>query len=267
MTFGDFNARSARKLDHLEDQGANDHITEDIYEHDGFNLPTNNKDTEKNNYGEELLKLCKNYNVLVLNGRLDGDSRGEITCIANDGASTTDYGIVNTRLFDKINSFEIIQRVESDHFPICCTQRRSHGLPLDPMDSNVHFQLLARFKYSNRGEEAFLENIQKEETDTKLNSLSELSRVTNKHIIDLVVERLTAILQKSASNFRTKSFSGRGRKQPFWYDKDCDNAKKEKYRWLNIFRVTNDKAILLKFKAARNKFRAILTVKDSNTLI
>ena len=102
----DFNARTARELDHLEDQGANDHITEDIYEHDGFNLPRNNKDTEKNNYGEELLELCKNYNVHVLNGRLDGDSKGEITCIANDGASTVDYGIVNTRLFDKINSFE-----------------------------------------------------------------------------------------------------------------------------------------------------------------
>ena len=77
--------------------------------------------------------------------------------------------------------------------------------------------------------------------------------MTNKHIIDLVVERLTTILQKCASNFRTKSFSDRGRKQPVWYDKDCDNAEKEKYGWLNIFRVTNDKALLLKFKAAGHK--------------
>ena len=136
----------------------------DIDEHDGFNLPRNNKDTEKNNYGEELLELCKNYNAHVLNGRLDGASKGEIKCIANDGASTVDYGIVNTRLFDKINSFEIIQRVESNHFPICCTLRLSHGLRLDPTDSNVHLQPLIRFKYSNRGDEAFLENIQKEET-------------------------------------------------------------------------------------------------------
>ena len=51
------------------------------------------------------------------------------------------------------------------------------------------------------------------------------------------------------------------KKQPVWYDKDCDNAKKEKYRWLNIFRVTNDKAILLKFKEARNKFRATFNRK------
>ena len=106
LLLGDFNARTARELDHLEDQGSNDHITEDIYEHDWFNLSRNNKDTEKNNYGEELLELCKNYNVHVLNGRLDGDSKGEITCIANNGASTYDYGIVNTRLFDKINSFK-----------------------------------------------------------------------------------------------------------------------------------------------------------------
>ena len=52
LLLGDFFVRSARELDHLEDQGANDNITEDIYEHDGFNLPRNNKDTETNNYRE-----------------------------------------------------------------------------------------------------------------------------------------------------------------------------------------------------------------------
>ena len=29
--FWGFNARTARELDHLEDQGANNHITEDIF--------------------------------------------------------------------------------------------------------------------------------------------------------------------------------------------------------------------------------------------
>ena len=217
-------------------------------------MPRNNKDTEKNNYVEERLELFKNYNVHVLNGRLDKDSKGEITCISNHGASTVVHAIVNTRLFDQIYSFEITQRVESDHFPICCTMIMSQGLPLDLTDTNVHLQPLTRLKYSSKKEETFLEYLQKEETDAKLNSLSELSRVTNKHIIDLVVERLTTILQNCASNFKTKSFSDRGRKQPIWYDKtcdkDCDNAKKEKYKWLNIFKVINEKAVLLKFKAA-----------------
>ena len=34
----DFNAGTASEVDHLEDQGAKDHITENIYEHDVFNL-------------------------------------------------------------------------------------------------------------------------------------------------------------------------------------------------------------------------------------
>ena len=99
-----------------------------------------------------------------------------------------------------------------------------------------------------------------------MNSLSELSRITNKHIVDLIVGRLGTTLQKCASKFRIKSFSDRGRKQPIWYDKDCDNEKKEKCRWLNIFSFTNDKAILLKFKAARNKFRAIFNRKRKKYL-
>ena len=31
LLLGGFNARTARELDHLEDQGANNHITEDIF--------------------------------------------------------------------------------------------------------------------------------------------------------------------------------------------------------------------------------------------
>ena len=53
----------------------------------------------------------------------------------------------------------------------------------------------------------FLENVQKEETKQNRYKIEffELSQVTNKHIIDLVVERLTTILiKKCASNFRTK---------------------------------------------------------------
>ena len=102
-----------------------------------------------------------------------------------NGASTVDYGIVNTRLFDKINSFEIIQRVESDHFPICCTLRISHGFPLDPTNSNVHLQPLARLKYSNRETKHFWKIYKKKKQ--LQNSLPELSLVANKHIIDLVV--------------------------------------------------------------------------------
>ena len=79
----------------------------------------------------------------------------KLRVLPTTGQAPVDYGIVNTRLFDKINSFEIIQRVESDHFPICCTLRISHGLPLDPTDTNVHLQPLTRLKFSNKGTKHF----------------------------------------------------------------------------------------------------------------
>ena len=111
----------------------------------------------------------------------------------------------------------------------------------------MHLQPLTRLKYSDKGDETFEENIQKEETDTKFNSLSELSLLTNKHLIDLIVERLTTILQKCASNSWTKSFIER-QKTAYLAYQIVTTRIKEKYRWLIIFRVTNDKAILLKLK-------------------
>ena len=81
----------------------------------------------------------------------------KLRVLPTTGQAPVDNGIVNTRLFDKINSFEIIQRVESDHVPICCRLRISYDLPRDPMDTKVHLQPLTWPKFSNKGTKHFWE--------------------------------------------------------------------------------------------------------------
>ena len=80
------------------------------YESDSFNIPRNSKD-------KELVSFCRSYGMHMLNGRKEGDREGNFTCIANGGRSTVDYVLVNTRIYDRINSFHVITRTESDHFP------------------------------------------------------------------------------------------------------------------------------------------------------
>ena len=40
--------------------------------------------------------------------------------VANGGRSVVDYMLVNSRLYSFIQHFEVIVRVESDHFPVIC---------------------------------------------------------------------------------------------------------------------------------------------------
>ena len=91
---GDFNARCCDLQDITIDDNV-DFIFDDsvVYESDNFLLGRNSKDKTCNTYGFSLIDMCKTYGVHFLNGRINGDNEGEITCVANDGSKFVDYVI------------------------------------------------------------------------------------------------------------------------------------------------------------------------------
>ena len=82
------------------------------YESDSFNIPRNSKGKELNNYKRELVSFCRSYGMH--NGRKEGDREGNFMYCKR----TVDYVLVNTRIYDRINSFHVITHTESDHFPM-----------------------------------------------------------------------------------------------------------------------------------------------------
>ncbi len=50
-----------------------------------------NRDASVSSWGDELLNLCCDTGLLILNGRTPGDELGEFICLANGGHSTVDY--------------------------------------------------------------------------------------------------------------------------------------------------------------------------------
>ena len=56
----------------------------------------------------------------IVNGRVTGDERGNIRCVANGGRSVVDYILVYTRFYNRVLHFEVCVRTESDHFPLLC---------------------------------------------------------------------------------------------------------------------------------------------------
>ncbi|KAK6178320.1 hypothetical protein SNE40_013119 [Patella caerulea] len=85
---------------------------------DDFPLPRYSKDSKTNNFGLKLLTLCATLNVHIVNGRLDSDRIGELTCIKHNGASVVDYLIVSNCIFNLITNLYVQQRTESDHLPL-----------------------------------------------------------------------------------------------------------------------------------------------------
>ena len=70
--------------------------------------------------------MCCVFDTHILNGRFPGDKDGQFTCISNDGASVVDYMIASSELFDHIINFKVLDRGESDHFPITCQMKMDY---------------------------------------------------------------------------------------------------------------------------------------------
>ena len=72
------------------------------YTADSFEMNRNNMDLQYNNFGKSLVNFCCLHSVHIVNGRLHGDTRGNFTCITHNGASTVDYHLAFSHLFDYI---------------------------------------------------------------------------------------------------------------------------------------------------------------------
>ena len=119
---GDFNARTAT---------VTDHVAKEEYESlldDNVPLPAelpeviaqrNSCDTTVNRFGRRLIELCQTANLLILNGRVRGDTQGAFTFQSANGRSVVDYFVADPNMFQYEMSLCVQDIVpESDHCPL-----------------------------------------------------------------------------------------------------------------------------------------------------
>ena len=85
---GDFNSGSGKYEDYIPNDSDNlfDYFMENIF----IPAKRNNYDNVLNSHGKNLLQICKNFDLRILNGRIRGDSFGNITYHGRLGVSTVD---------------------------------------------------------------------------------------------------------------------------------------------------------------------------------
>ena len=114
---GDFNARTNREVDYIAPDKYDLETTSQYeektgpfgYSCDAGYLPNRNSEDagEVNIRGTEFLNLCKSLNMIILNGRKNGDLFGKFTLFQWNGKAVVDYVIVPTDLFDDVVSFNV----------------------------------------------------------------------------------------------------------------------------------------------------------------
>ena len=120
---GDFNARTSNQADFL----APSYHTEFLCPYlpapealpDNIHSRSSADQGPLNQFGKKLLALCQDSNLLILNGRAEGDEQGCCTCHTHNGASLVDYFISSPSLLELKPALHVQEQPpDSDHCPL-----------------------------------------------------------------------------------------------------------------------------------------------------
>ena len=100
---GDFNSRTGKHEDYIHDDS--DNFFDYSVENPLVLKQRNNYDNVVNNHDKNLLQICKNFDLRILNGRIRGDTFGNVTFHSKLGVSTVDYFICDQSIFKLVDHF------------------------------------------------------------------------------------------------------------------------------------------------------------------
>ena len=119
LILGDFNARISNKVETLYENNIFDQGQGTPPKEDKIRIPSRiSQDIKTNPYGNKLIQLCSNSNLLILNGRKLGDTHGSYTSHQPNGSSVVDLSMCSHDLYADISHFKVLEPTWlSDHCP------------------------------------------------------------------------------------------------------------------------------------------------------
>lgn len=274
VLLGDFNARTSSRQDYIEVDKfiAHEQNFDDIYtdsetqfsllETANVSVKRMSLDQKVNNYGYQLLDLCKSQDIFIVNGRVFPDSKvGGTTC---RDASVVDYFICSVDMFNVICEFSVLE--------FCDLYSDIHN----PITLSLNVRLLNDFSnqnnepisekvrlWNNAQQEKFLENFDWQlhsEIDKQLLELSNDENITQVRI-DQVVEKCSSLFITSAKNAFGTILSGNKTfdSSSQWFGPDCKKARRAFFTAKRNYKTrkseTNKTILKQKSKAYKNMIR------------
>ncbi|CAC5413157.1 unnamed protein product [Mytilus coruscus] len=197
-------------------------------------------DKSKNSYGNMLLEMCKNNNLIILNGRVNGDKEGKFTCRQS---SVVDYFICTYDFLCFVVNMYVkdFSKLYSDvHSPLILSLNFKDGIEEDghiaenSVENASEVKRVQKWDVEKKNE--FLECIDKEKISDLVAELESVdSNLLSQGKINEVVEKINSIFLNAAENVlgtynasqgsRTGKNSGKKGNKP-WFDKQCWNKRK-----------------------------------------
>ena len=233
---GDFNAKTSTESDSVIDLNDKHSPINDVVTYN-CDIPIKRNNADKHmvdSQGKRLLELCKNSRIRILNGRLPGDRRGNLTRFPlslRESPSTLDYMATDTELFKEVKSFYVLPNLGvSDHDCLCAELKTKFSIPVE--DEKVNVNKINKIRFSNPLH--FMRKLESPCVQQKISAWTEEAKRNHDLSSNDLLESFNTIFNlaaignapKSSSNAKKNKKNYKRSKDP-WYSDKCKVAKRK----------------------------------------
>jgi len=235
---GDFNARTGSEPDDIDPKGDEYVFGQDPPSITGKLPPRNNLDQTVNKTGRELVQLCRDSGLYILNGRIRGDSLGRFTCCSGLGASVVDYAITDMDP-SSFNAFTVKQQTPlSDHNQTNIYIKTRHTPEQNRLETCRMYQVQHRYKWAPDSTEKFVQALSSEELKNQINTFITKKFETTKDGVNSATNEINNIFNKAAQKSelkkKGKKYTKNTPKDEKWFDSDCKTLRKQLRKLSNL---------------------------------
>ena len=261
---GDFNGRTGTASDFVELDNNSIYLPlDEEYAVDNDSIPIRcNEDIVLNNFGRQLLDICKMTGVRIVNGRYHADANiGKFTChTANNGHSTVDYLLAKTSDIGILSEFSVgdMSVVSRDHCPLTFTLRISCNMDFRHNNRDTDCSIGYKYVWSVKQADIYRNNLSSTDSLDTLRRLCD--NLTNNRIqLNSAVDSFNSILEQAAVPFRRTQgqniYPGVRPNQPRWWTDECQTWKRHfQDAWI-IYKRNRNVATYDMYQSARRRYR------------
>jgi hypothetical protein len=256
---GDLNSRTAEHNYTETIIPSDDNI---LYNTDSYMLKRSSCDKEINMFGNQLLDFCSVFDCTILNGLMGGDFGDNCTYVCESGSSLVDYYLISVELLHvfKDSHLRVKPRIESDHFPVELVfhPKTPHSV-LSHVHENKTEKVFAKRKWDKDKEQQYKDAINAKDSQDKIKAAAKQIDTDLNTALDTFIDCLKQASECMVKHVRVNS----KKKQPLWFDSDCQIEKRACIKLLKIFRKKRNEDNRKQYVEARTKYKRLLKQKKN----